>query len=185
MKESSKYTRFRILIFPTSFLAGGIFVEEDIAFLKYSPISLQMFGFSRHIKIVTSKRLRKMSDSNALSSRQGTSEDNKTQAASRNDDSGRKPPTTEPRNEKEDGAQTDPHTSQSTPTEQMTASRISTSSPRSDNSKDNDGREASEYPGINQNVYACEPCEYREIRCDGVRPMCNNCEEEGRRCVYL
>lgn len=43
---------------------------------------------------------------------------------------------------------------------------------------------ASTYEGIKQNSYPCEPCERRQLKCDGVRPMCGNCEFTGRRCVY-
>ncbi|KAG9012167.1 hypothetical protein FRB90_006816 [Tulasnella sp. 427] len=32
---------------------------------------------------------------------------------------------------------------------------------------------------------ACEYCRYRRIRCSGVRPICQNCKNGNRECVYL
>lgn len=43
---------------------------------------------------------------------------------------------------------------------------------------------ASTSAGRKQKAYSCEECECRKLKCDGVRPMCDNCAASGRRCVY-
>lgn len=37
---------------------------------------------------------------------------------------------------------------------------------------------------IKYTSHPCGPCQWRELQCDGVHPMCNNCEWNGRRCDY-
>ena len=68
--------------------------------------------------------------------------------------------------------------------EQIAAPVTSSLSSCSDGNKVHNVFGASTRTGPRQQAYPCEPCESRELKCDGVRPMCDNCEMDGRRCYY-
>ena len=140
--------------------------------------------FPPHIETASFNNLIEMSQSNTLSSSQSISNHDSPQLASRNNRSDRNSPTAELPDQHNDTAPGDADTSQSTSTEQLAASTTSTPSPGSDYNKPHDAYGASTYAGIKTRVSPCEPCECRELRCDGVRPMCNNCATDGRRCSY-
>ena len=68
--------------------------------------------------------------------------------------------------------------------EQIAASVTSSPNLQSDSDRVRNIYGASTRAGTRQQAYPCEPCESRELKCDGVRPMCDNCEINGRRCYY-
>ena len=125
-----------------------------------------------------------MSQSNNFPSRQGTLDNGNPQAVSRNDHSDRKPPTAEVLSQHQDVAQSDTKVAEPTSIEHVATSGTSTPGLPCDDNRVQDLRKTSTSAGIKQNLYPCEPCEGRELKCDGVRPMCNNCGASGRRCVY-
>ncbi len=114
-----------------------------------------------------------MSQSNIFSSSRGTLNDDREKS------------TAELLDQHQDVAESDSDISEPTSTEQQAAtSSTSTPCPRSSSNKVHDICAASTQAGMKNNVVACAPCECRELRCDGVRPMCNQCEMSGRRCSY-
>ena len=125
-----------------------------------------------------------MSQSNNFPSSQGALDDHKPPLASRTDHGDHESANVVLRNQHKDITQNDLDNSQPTSMGQTATSRTSTPSPRSDKNKVDDVCGASTCVGIKQTVCSCEPCETRDLKCDGVRPMCNNCEINGRRCFY-
>lgn len=125
-----------------------------------------------------------MSQPNPFISSQATSNNDKAKLVSRNDHQDRGSLIAGLLNQHKDVAQSNPNISESTSIEQVATSTPSTPSSRSDDNGVQDVCGASTCAGIKQNAYPCEPCEARKLTCDGVRPMCNNCETAGRRCSY-
>ena len=130
------------------------------------------------------KRLIEMSSSNTFTSSQATLNNEKPQVGSKNDHRDWKSPTAGLQNQHKDATQSEAKVSEPESIEQVATPRTSTSGPSLDNDKVHDVCRASTAAGTKQSVYACEPCECRKLRCDGMRPMCNNCEMNGRRCFY-
>ena len=104
--------------------------------------------------------------------------------ASRNGCSDRETSTAELLDQQQVVAISDSDISEPTSTEQAATSSTSTPSPRFTSNKAHDIYAASTHAGIKKNVVACAPCECRALICDGVRPMCDQCEMNGRRCFY-
>lgn len=125
-----------------------------------------------------------MSQSNTFNSSRDTLDNDKLQLASRDGCSGRETSTAEVLDQHKDVAESDSGIYEPTSREQAATSSTSTPSPRSTSNKAHDICAVSTHAGMKNNVVACAPCECREIRCDGVRPMCNQCEMNGRRCSY-
>lgn len=123
-----------------------------------------------------------MSQSNTSTSSQSSLNNDKPQLASRNDHRDRRCLIAGLQHK--DVAQSDRNIPEPPSIEQVATSRTSTPSPRSDDNRVQDVCGASTCAGIKRNTYPCEPCEARKLTCDGVRPMCNNCETNGRRCSY-
>ncbi len=116
-------------------------------------------------------------------SSQGILDNDKPSLILRTDHRDRAFPSAELRNQNENLTQSTSVSFQSPSTGKIATLEFSTPSPCS-NVTEVDDKQASTRTGIKQSVYPCEPCDSMELRCDGVRPMCNVCDFEGRRCYY-
>lgn len=124
-----------------------------------------------------------MSQTKTVPSSQGILNNDKRPLTSKTDHDDRASPNAEKINPHKDNKEKKQH-SQSASKEDKAATTGPTPSPRSKNEKRHNVSEASTFAGTKQSVCPCEPCEWRQLKCDGVRPMCNNCGMNGRRCSY-
>lgn len=125
-----------------------------------------------------------MSQSNNSTSSQGALNNDKVLLAPRKDSSDWTSSTTEMLDQHRDVAQNDAKVSEPTSTEQVATSRKSLLSPSLDDKNVHNISGISTSAGTKETAYPCEPCGFKEPRCDGARPICNNCAMNGRRFFY-
>ena len=86
--------------------------------------------------------------------------------------------------QKEDTAQKDPEKWAPTSTTEKSTGTVPSTPSLSSNNNDRvygaDGADA--FDAIMQMSYPCGPCKRGEFPCNGVYPMCSNCEWDARRC---
>ena len=168
----------------------GFLEGRRASFLKYSPISSQTLCswapiISQHTpRLICFESLVDMSQTKNVPSSQGILNNDKRSLTSKADHDDKASTNAEKPNQHKDTEQRNRQNPQSTSKEAAAATTGLTPSPRSKKEKTHNASEASTFAGTKQSVCPCEPCECRELKCDGVRPMCNNCGMNGRRCSY-
>lgn len=139
---------------------------------------------SIHTEINLYKRFVDMSQTKNVPSSQGILNNDKRTLTSKADHNDQASSNAEKPNQHKDTEQKSWQNPQSTSKEDSAATTGLTPGPRSKKEKTHNVGEASTFAGTKQSACPCEPCECRELKCDGVRPMCNNCGMNGRRCSY-
>lgn len=130
------------------------------------------------------KSLIEMSQSNNSTSSQGALNNDKVLPAPRKDSSDWTSSTTEVLDQHREVAPNDAKISEPTSIEQVATSERPLLNPSLDDNNVHDLSGTSTLAGTKETAYLCEPCGFKEPRCDGARPMCNNCAMNGRRCFY-
>ena len=125
-----------------------------------------------------------MSQSNPSQSNQNNRKDIKSPVTSKSDHSDQASSNAGKAKQTKDTAKGNPEQPQSPSTKTSTATKAVTPGLHSNSDKVGSAGGAPASGGIKFTSYPCGPCEWRELDCDGVRPICNNCEWNGRRCSY-
>lgn len=125
-----------------------------------------------------------MSQSNPSQSNQSIPKNVKSPVTSKSDHSDQASSNAGKAKQTKDTAKGNPEQPQSPLTKTSTATKAATPGLHSNSNKVGSAGGASASDEIKNTSRPCGPCECRELQCDGVRPICNYCESNGRRCSY-